>query len=431
MFFSTKAASLVTLGLLGLTNAGDDKINCYELGGKKCRNTDACHWMEGTCYPVWPDYGDAEDYDEDEYEYIYCMDFETADECKNTDGCSWDAEWESCMMDYDEEEYEYGDDDYVYCMDLEDADECKNTDGCFWDAKWEFCEIGDELDMATPAPTDQDDDFLPNIPPTLSPVTSPTDKPVSASPSHCNYPMWNMPEVGTDTRCDHTSGCPKRTLDCENLFAKFVGEECTLTCANDRDGPTETVKCVGPDEWETVGPSLDCADETTDEINCYELGGKKCRNTAGCSWMEGTCYPGEHDDHCYNLGRVKCRNTFGCAFDGTYCIQYDEEEEIIDECSALGGKKCRERRECAWNKATSECRYDFILDFFGGGDSSEEEGPCADLGNRKCKRTEGCAWKAKKSLCVADCEAYTGRLACKEALCRWNNSDKVCLQPRN
>ena len=48
--------------------------------------------------------------------------------------------------------------------------------------------------------------------------------------------MWTMKDVGTDRRCDHKTGCPLRTLDCEDIYGTFGGDSCTVVCANDRAG---------------------------------------------------------------------------------------------------------------------------------------------------------------------------------------------------
>merc|ERR1719487_1990571 len=78
----------------------------------------------------------------------------------------------------------------------------------------------------------------------------------------CDYPMWVMPDVGTDRRCDHEAGCPKRTTDCENLYGKMENETCTVVCAGAPRGPTETWACVDRNEWKLVGPAIDCSQET-------------------------------------------------------------------------------------------------------------------------------------------------------------------------
>lgn len=64
----------------------------------------------------------------------------------------------------------------------------------------------------------------PAEPTTTSTVTTVTRLPF------CNYPMWGIPEVGTDNRCDHGS-CPKRTTNCEDIYGTFGGDTCTVVCA--------------------------------------------------------------------------------------------------------------------------------------------------------------------------------------------------------
>jgi len=80
---------------------------------------------------------------------------------------------------------------------------------------------------------------------------------LAQSGGFCNYPMWTIPDVGTETRCDHSTGCPKRTTDCNDLFGVLFGDNCTLVCANDQRGDTETVKCIGNDVWSSS--VLDCS----------------------------------------------------------------------------------------------------------------------------------------------------------------------------
>lgn len=64
----------------------------------------------------------------------------------------------------------------------------------------------------------------------------------------CDYPMWSLPDVGTDSRCDHDEGCPKISKECEDLFGKMGGETCKVTCAGDPEGTehgSEVWKCIG------------------------------------------------------------------------------------------------------------------------------------------------------------------------------------------
>ena len=78
--------------------------------------------------------------------------------------------------------------------------------------------------------------------------------------AECYYPMWTMKDVGDGKKCDsdiNPSGCPLRTTDCDH-FATFIGESCTVVCADNVKGDSETRKCIGDSEWETVGEPLDC-----------------------------------------------------------------------------------------------------------------------------------------------------------------------------
>ena len=74
-------------------------------------------------------------------------------------------------------------------------------------------------------------------------------------------------QVGEDERCDHDA-CPKRTTDCTGIYGVAGGDECTLVCAGaGAAAGTETVRCVGDEEWATVGEPLQCAEaEPTGEL---------------------------------------------------------------------------------------------------------------------------------------------------------------------
>mmetsp|Transcript_31350 Transcript_31350/g.62147 ORF Transcript_31350/g.62147 Transcript_31350/m.62147 type:complete len:147 (-) Transcript_31350:432-872(-) len=85
----------------------------------------------------------------------------------------------------------------------------------------------------------------------------------------CSYPMWSIPEVGTDTRCDNgRGGCPKRidevaSPDCADSFGTMGGSSCFVRCAHDADGTdkTEEWKCSETDyeTWELVGDEISCS----------------------------------------------------------------------------------------------------------------------------------------------------------------------------
>jgi len=87
----------------------------------------------------------------------------------------------------------------------------------------------------------------------------------------CSYPMWSIPEVGTDTRCDNgRAGCPKRidevaSPECTDSFGVMGGANCVVRCASDSDGAdnTEVWQCSNSDfeTWELVGDALDCGEE--------------------------------------------------------------------------------------------------------------------------------------------------------------------------
>ena len=84
----------------------------------------------------------------------------------------------------------------------------------------------------------------------------------------CPYPMWSIPGVGTDTRCDDVAGCPKRLKagsDCDDAFGVVGGHGCEVQCAGNRgrSGPTETWACsaVANEAWVPPDPAgaLTCA----------------------------------------------------------------------------------------------------------------------------------------------------------------------------
>merc|ERR1740121_263903 len=79
----------------------------------------------------------------------------------------------------------------------------------------------------------------------------------------CSYPMWAIPGVGTERRCDNREGCPLRIApesehNCQGVYGIMGGESCTVACANDPTRKTE-YKCTGWEEFSLVGPKLDCS----------------------------------------------------------------------------------------------------------------------------------------------------------------------------
>mmetsp|Transcript_116229 Transcript_116229/g.183725 ORF Transcript_116229/g.183725 Transcript_116229/m.183725 type:complete len:258 (+) Transcript_116229:62-835(+) len=109
----------------------------------------------------------------------------------------------------------------------------------------------------------------------------------------CNYPQWMMPEVGTNTRCDHgrdaRTACPKRCAECEDIFGITGGETCKVTCADGTEG-FETLKCVGMDKWEVVGNPLTCEGSKRAEQDVRPVKANKCNglNTFQC-WITSGC----------------------------------------------------------------------------------------------------------------------------------------------
>jgi len=81
----------------------------------------------------------------------------------------------------------------------------------------------------------------------------------------CFFPLFSLPETGTDERCDHVA-CPKRTEAACLVQHRTFGETCEVHCANGNAG-VETWKCADSDAgpsfthaftWERIGPALDC-----------------------------------------------------------------------------------------------------------------------------------------------------------------------------
>lgn len=96
----------------------------------------------------------------------------------------------------------------------------------------------------------------------------------SVSMGFCSNPMWSIPKVGTDDRCDNgLDGCPKRidanaTPECSDSFGVKGGDSCVVRCANGLDGTdaTEVWRCLEDDieTWELVGDELACG--TTNDM---------------------------------------------------------------------------------------------------------------------------------------------------------------------
>jgi len=90
------------------------------------------------------------------------------------------------------------------------------------------------------------------------------DKAVAGEKSgFCSYPMWFLPGVGTEHRCDHDEGCPLRIAeeseaDCLGVYGVMGGQSCTVACKNDPARKT-TFTCTGWEGFERTGPALDCS----------------------------------------------------------------------------------------------------------------------------------------------------------------------------
>jgi len=107
----------------------------------------------------------------------------------------------------------------------------------------------------------------PTVDPTVDPTHEPTRSPMDDSTTRrtCYFPLFSLPETGTDERCDHVA-CPKRTEAACLVQHRTFGETCEVHCANGNPG-VETWKCADSDAgpsfihaftWERVGPALDC-----------------------------------------------------------------------------------------------------------------------------------------------------------------------------
>lgn len=65
----------------------------------------------------------------------------------------------------------------------------------------------------------------------------------------CSYPQWTIPGVGTDTRCDHPEGCPKRPCTpCAAVYGITAGKSCEVYCANNGN-MKETWYCSSSGTW--------------------------------------------------------------------------------------------------------------------------------------------------------------------------------------
>jgi len=98
---------------------------------------------------------------------------------------------------------------------------------------------------------------------------------IEASMGFCSYPMWSIPTVGTDRRCDHEEGCPKRIDEaaspaCVDSFGVMDGDICMVRCNGDHDGTEilEEWKCSEADKetWELVGEALTCEEKIKQHV---------------------------------------------------------------------------------------------------------------------------------------------------------------------
>lgn len=180
-------------------------------------------------------------------------------------------------------------------------------------------------------------------PPTAepNPVPSPTPQPTTP---FCSYPMWFMEDVGTDQRCDHEGGCPKRTSNCDGIYGVSGDmDPCMVHCANDPTGPQETRYCIGRDVWRIENP-ISCSlgegeicyqfsesgdapfinrrDDCEDGLGCYTVAGGAAgmSPTAKCLVCDPNC-PAWYDG-CNNCGCNDQGQTTWCTM--MYCFAYEE-----------------------------------------------------------------------------------------------------------
>lgn len=94
--------------------------------------------------------------------------------------------------------------------------------------------------------------------------------------AECSLPVYSIPGVGTEQRCEHKAGCPKRTKHCVSVSSTAAFDpdspllsnavstwaNCTVVCARNPDGDHELWKCNGHNMWERVKQltALKCAD---------------------------------------------------------------------------------------------------------------------------------------------------------------------------
>eukprot|EP00440_Ansanella_granifera_P062113 gb/GFBE01067340.1/.p1 GENE.gb/GFBE01067340.1/~~gb/GFBE01067340.1/.p1 ORF type:complete len:214 (+),score=26.12 gb/GFBE01067340.1/:1-642(+) len=147
--------------------------------------------------------------------------------------------------------------------------------------------------------------------------------------SFCSYPMWTIPGVGTDSRCDKQS-CPKRVnASCDGIYGVIANETCAVYCAAGRmEGNQEfelwrctansSSQAYGEGYWETVGsPPRSCtlANETT-----------PCSQTwSSASEWRRACGPDPWKTFCPDSKTPKDKSDWKeCCFDAEHdCVPED------------------------------------------------------------------------------------------------------------
>jgi len=125
----------------------------------------------------------------------------------------------------------------------------------------------------------------------------------------CSYPMWMIPGVGTDTRCDYDSGCDRRVTEtCNNIYGITQGQTCMVYCDWNKPptGPTgyETWECTGNNEWTRISQALSCGCDMK-ELNRTDFPRYGASLTMTNTDVK-TC-----EDSCLTETRLEC---FGSAF---------------------------------------------------------------------------------------------------------------------
>merc|ERR1740139_636181 len=164
---------------------------------------------------------------------------------------------------------------------------------------------------------------------------------LESSESLCSYPMWTIPDTGTDSRCDFSSGCPMRPEPpCDDVYGVGEGEICSVYCARNAD-LSESWECIGDETWELRSDAVDCSQE----LGNQDLGNQYASSfSTFCSYPMWTIPDTGTDSRCDFPGGCPMRPEPNCddiygIFQGESCDVYcANNETLVESWECIGNE---------------------------------------------------------------------------------------------